>query len=233
MGTSASNSGGSGGAWTDFKRDSSLFARYGGPERAAAAVRGYVAAAGGSVAAVAAAGAGIRTGQSLGRFLSASTGPTGVAGGLDAVGLGHLVGEDRYTVLSELLDAFAGSGSDLEAQAARDALLDVLDEILPDDETAPFESLRLDEAAVVEALHRYVAALVYNRAIPIIDERLTRLQDPTLAQERDNELREYIDAVVRLRTRNLSPLDIEWSDAPGRALVDSVLRAVYEQLEEW
>ena len=38
----------------------------------------------------------------------------------------------RY--LSELVNEFAGSGSDLEAQAARNALLDVLDDILPDDD---------------------------------------------------------------------------------------------------
>jgi molybdopterin converting factor small subunit len=232
MGTSKSNTGGTGGAWTGFKRNATLFAKHGGRERAAKALAGYVAAMGGAAAAVAAAGAGARTGQSLGTFLVSSTGPTGVAGGLEAVGLGRLVGTDRFTVLSELVNEFAGAGSDLEAQAARNAVLDVLDQILPDDDT-PLEDARLDEAAITDALCRYVAALVYNLAIPVIDERLTQLQDQPLAQQRDQELRDYIDALVRLRMRDRSPMAIDWQGPQGHEFVQAILRAVYEQIEEW
>lgn len=100
MGTSASNSGGSGGAWTSFKRDASAFARYGGLSRAGRALGGHVGALGGAAAATGSAGSGIRTGQSLARLLAASTGPAGLAGGLEEVGLGHLVGSDRFTILT-------------------------------------------------------------------------------------------------------------------------------------
>ena len=233
MGTSASNKGGSGGAWTDYKRNASYFARYGGTDRAAKALAGFVAAMGGAAAAVAAAGAGASTGQSLGRFLAGSTGSTGLAGGLETVGLARLVGEDRFTVLSELLDAFAGSGSDLEAQAARSALLDVLDDLLPEDETTPLDSVVLDEEGVADALYRYIAALVYNRAIAVIDERLTRLQNQTLAQQRDQELRDYIDALVRLRAQTTPLLDIDWQGQQGRHFIEGILRAVYDELEAW
>jgi hypothetical protein len=231
VGTSKGNSGGTGGAWTDYKRNASYFAKYGGTERAAKALAGFVAALGGVAGAVAAAGPGARTGQSLGQLLVGSTGPTGVAAGLEAVGLGRLVGEDKYTVLSGLLDAFAGSGSDLEAQAARAALLDVLDELLPDD--GDLEAVVLDEMAVTEALLRYIAALIYNRAIPIIDERLTKLENQTLAQQRDKELRDYIVALVRLRAQAAQPLDIDWQGQEGRDFIDGILRAVYEELERW
>lgn len=233
MGTSKSNTGGTGGAWTDFKRDATWFAKRGGSERIAKTLAGHVAAMGGAAAAAAAATAGSRTGQSLGNFLAASTGPNGLAGGLEAVELGRLIGQDRFTVLSELVDEFAGSGSDLEAQAARNALLDVLDEILPDDDSTPLDAVQLDEAAVTDALCRYIAALVYNRAIPVIDERLTRLENPALAQQRDHELREYIVALVRLRLAGTAPLDVDWQGAAGRQLIDGMLRAVYDQIEEW
>lgn len=232
MGTSASNTGGKGGAWTGFKRDASAFARLGGGQRAGRALGGHVAALGGAAAAAGAAGAGIRAGQSLGRFLAASTGPAGLVGGLEEAGLGHLVGSDRFTVLAELLDTFAGAGSDLEAQAARDALLDVLDDVLPRDDVA-LDAVRLDEARVVELMQMYLSALVYNRAIPVIDERLTRLENPQLAQRRDRELREFIQALVRLRTQGTSPLSIDWSGADGNAFIERILRAVYDQLEEW
>jgi hypothetical protein len=232
VGTSASNAGGTGGAWTSFKRGASAFARAGGAERAGRALGGHVAVLGGSAAAAGAAGAGIRTGQSLGRLLAGSTGTGGLASGLDAVGLGHLVGSDRFTILTELLDRFAGAGSDLEAQAARDALLDVLDEVLPADDV-PLEDVRLDEARVTELLEAYIAALIYNRAIPIIDERLTRLENPQLAQRRDRELRDFIEALVRLRMEAQAPLEVDWSGADGRAFIERMLRAVYDQLEEW
>lgn len=232
MGTSASNSGGKGGAWTGFKRDASAFARHGGQSRAARALGGHVAAMGGAAGATGAAGAGIRTGQGLAQFLVGSTGVTGLAGGLEQVGLANLVGAERFTILSALLDRFAGPGSDLEAQAARDALLDVLDEVLPEDDVA-LDEVRLDEAAVIDLLQRYLSALVYNRAIPIIDERLTKLQDQQLAQRRDRELRDFINALVRLRTQGTTPLTVDWSGAEGRAFIERMLRAVYDQLEEW
>ncbi len=232
MGTSASNRGGTGGAWTRFKRDASSFARLGGQGRAARALGGHVAALGGAAAATGSAGAGIRTGQTLARFLAGSTGPTGLAGGLEAVGLAGLVGAERFTILSELLDRFAGPGSDLEAQAARDALLDVLDEVLPEDDVS-LDEVRLDEASVIDLLQRYLSALVYNRAIPVIDERLTRLQNQRLAQRRDRELRDFIEALVRLRTQGTKPLSVDWSGADGRAFIEQMLQAVYEQLETW
>jgi hypothetical protein len=194
---------------------------------------GYVAAMGGAAAAAAAAVAGTRTGQSLGTFLAESTGPEGLAGGLEAVGLGHLVGEDRFTILSELLTAFGGTGNDLEDQAARDALLDVLDELLPQDDDLQLESVQLDEAAVSEALSRYIELLVYNRAIPVIDVRLEQLRNQTLIQQRDRELRDFISALVRLKMQEPSPLAIDWQGAEGKAFIESIVGAVYEQLEEW
>lgn len=233
MGTSKSNTGGSGGAWTGFKRNATLFAKHGGEYRAAMALGGYVAAMGGAAAAAAAAIAGSRTGQSLGTFLAGSTGPDGLVGGLEAVGLERLTGEDRFIVLTELVNQFAGSGSDLEAQAARSAVLDVLDQILPNDDTTPLDTVQLGRAEVIDALCRYIAALIYNRAIPVIDERLTRLENPALAQQRDQELRQYIDALVRLRLSDTSALEIDWRSSAGRDFIDSILRAVYEQIEEW
>lgn len=230
MGTSKSNTGGTGGAWTGFKRNATGFAKYGGQDRAGKALAGYVAAMGGAAAATASAAIGARTGQSLARFLVGSTGPTGFTGGLREVGLERLVGTDRFTVLNGLVDELGGSGSDLEAQAARDALLDVLDQVLPEDEGA-LDSARLDGAAVTETLYRYIVALVYNRAIPIIDERLSQLENPTLARERDQELRAYIDALVRLRMPEASPLSVDWQGADGRSFIAEMLRAVYDQLE--
>jgi hypothetical protein len=232
MGTSKSNAGGTGGAWTDFKRNATLFAKHGGDERIAKTLASYVAAVGGAVAALGTAAAGARAGQSLGAFLTGSTGPTGVAGGLQSVGLGRLVGEDRFTVLSELLDEFVGSGNALDEQAARQALLDVLDELLPEDDT-PLEEVHLDEAGVTDTLCRFLSALVYNLAIPVIDERLTRLEDASLAGQRDGELRAYIEGLIRVRLQDLDPIAMDWQGPAGETLIQGVLRDAYELMEEW
>jgi len=233
VGTSASNPGGTGGHWTRFKREASTFARFGGEDRAARVLAGYVAAAGGAATATEAARAGAAAGQSLAAFLSGSIGFAGIAEGLQAVGLGYLIGADRATVLTTLLDTFTGSGSNLEAQAARDALLDILDEVLPDDGTTQPEQFQLDESTVVDFLQRYLASLVYNRAIPIIDERLTLLQNPQLAQQRDQELREYIHALVRLKTADMAPLMTDWHGSEGLAVMERMLQSVHLQAEAW
>ena len=231
MGTSANNTGGTGGGWTDFKRNASYFARYGGRDRVAKTLAGFVGAMGGAAAAVSAATAGTRTGQSLGTFLAGSTGPEGLAGGLEAVGLQHLIGQDRFTVLSELINALGGPGTDLEQEAARGALLDVLDELLPEGDEAALESVQLDEAGIREALCRYLAALVYNRAIPVIEVRLESLENQALIQQRDRQLRDFIDALVRLRMQDTAPLKIDWQGPDGQGFIQGILQAVYEQLE--
>lgn len=231
MGTSANNTGGTGGGWTTFKRNATSFAQHGGRARLAKTLGGFVAAMGGAAAGAGAATAGTQTGQSLGSFLAAATGPQGLVGGLEAVGLESLVGQDRFTVLSELLNVLGGSGSAVEQQAARDALLDVLDDLLPEGDDAALDAVQLDEADVRDALCRYIAALVYNLAIPVIEVRLEALQDQVLIQSRDRELHDYIDALVRLKMQTVSVLTVDWKSADGKEFVQGVLQAVYEQLE--
>jgi hypothetical protein len=96
---------------------------------------------------------------------------------------------------------------------------------------SPISRESLDEAGIRDALGRYLAALVYNLAIPVIEVRLEALQDQALIQSRDRELRDYIDALVRLKMQNVSVLTVDWKSTEGQAFVQGVLQAVYEQLE--
>jgi hypothetical protein len=192
-----------------------------------------VAAIGGAAAAVAAAASGIRTGQSLGNFLSSSSGPSGVQGGLEAVGLGRLIGADRMTLLSELSNEFAGAGDDLESRAARGALLDVLDQLFPDDVEDSLESVQFDASRVAETIRRYIAALIYNLVGPLVDEKLTLLEQPALALERERQLKSFIDALVDLRTDERSPLDIDWQGTEGNDFITGIVQAAYDQVQLW
>lgn len=89
----------------------------------------------------------------------------------------------------------------------------------------------LDADGVVELVERVVAACVFNRMLPAIDERLNRLGDPELARRRETELREYLWLVVQLRLVDRDPLAVDWQGDEGRELITGLLDVVYEELE--
>jgi hypothetical protein len=86
---------------------------------------------------------------------------------------------------------------------------------------------------VTDTLCRFLSALVYNLAIPVIDERLTRLEDASLAGQRDGELRAYIEGLIRVRLQDLDPIAMDWQGPAGETLIQGVLRDAYELMEEW
>jgi hypothetical protein len=142
------------------------------------------------------------------------------------------VGRDRFEVLDALITYIAGSGSDLEAQAARNAACDILDELFP--EGVDYDDLTavvIDAAALELMLTLFLAAYIYNR-MPIIAERLTRLGDRHAAERADGELRDYIRAYVDLQLGD-DPLAIDWTGAEGRLVIEQAIQAVYALLEAY
>jgi hypothetical protein len=230
MGTSSDFSGGRGGAWTGYKRAASSFAKHGGSERAGRALARHVGTMGGAGGAAGSAASGARGAQRLGGFL-AGVAAGGLAEGLERLGLGHLIGQSRFDVLTGLIEEIAGTGGDLEAVAAQSAALDVLDELLPDGaDYAELDQLTLDETGVKEALERFLAAYLYNRASAVIEERLNRL-DPQAAETRDEEIRSYVESLVELRMAEVDPMTIDWGGSGGREASEGLLRDLYDYLE--
>ena len=76
-----------------------------------------------------------------------------------------------------------------------------------------------------------MAAYVYARLAPALDERLNRLGDVGLVRRREGEMREYARAVIELELEGADPLTVDWDGAEGQALLNSAMRAVFEQLE--
>jgi hypothetical protein len=228
MGTSADFGGGRGEGWTGLRRATTSFAKRGGRDRAARVLARYVGALGGAASASRAAAGST---QRMAGFASAlATGGLGPA--LDALGLGHLVGSSRWEVLQGLLEVIVGAGADLDEQAARAAACDVFDELFPDAESwEELAEVSLDADGVVDLIERFVAACVFNRMLPAIDERLNRLGDPTLARRRETELRDYLRLLVQLRLEDRDPLTVDWQGDEGRVLITGLLEVVYEELE--
>jgi hypothetical protein len=231
MGTSSDHAGGSGGPWTPFKYAATSYAKHGGADRAGRLLARHVATLGGAGAAAASARTGTTAGQRLGGLL-AGVAAEGLTPTLQRLGLAEQVGRDRFEVLGALVTYVAGAGSDLEAQAARDAVCDVLDELFP--EATSYDDLVavvVDVAALESLLALFLSAYVYNR-VPIIAERLARLGDRRTAEREDRELRDYIRAYVDLRLGD-DPLAIDWTGAQGRAVIEQAIHAVYALLEAY
>jgi hypothetical protein len=125
-------------------------------------------ASGATAAAVA--GAGVPSAQRVGVLGSGLAGP-GLTPTLESLGLQQLVGGSRFDVVEGLVDEIAGSGDALEEQAARTAALDVLNEVFGDAETyEQLEEASLDRDGVLAILQSFIAAYVYARLAPALDE---------------------------------------------------------------
>lgn len=234
MGTSADRASGSGGAWTPLKHAATAYARAaaggsgGSPATAERVLGRHVAVLGGAGAAAASARSGTAGLATLGGLLSVA-GTGGLGGALNAYGLGHLVGKDRFDVLDEMITLVAGDGADVDSQAARDAVCDVLDELYAGAESwDDLEATAVTPEALRELLTLFLAKYVYNR-MPVLAERLARLMDPVAAKEADQQIVAMIHDLVMLRMPD-DPLGFDWRGPEGRRFADDAVRDVYEML---
>jgi hypothetical protein len=234
VGTSADRGAGSGGAWTPLKRAATDYARAasggsGGARVPAERVLGrHVAVLGGAGAAAASARAG-RTGLSRLGGLLASVGSAGLGPTLAALGLGHLVGRDRFEVLDELITLVAGDASDIESQAARDAACDVLDELYADaDSWEELQATGVTADQLQGLLTLFLSKYVYNR-LPVLAERLARLMDPTAVRDADQRIIGMIHDLVALRMPE-NPLTFDWGGPAGEAFANEAVREIYDLL---
>jgi len=232
MGTSADRATGAGGAWTPLKLAANAYARAasggdGGTRATAERVLGrhvavLGAAAGGAIAGTSGL-AGL--GGLLGGVASGGLAPT-----LQQLGLGQLVGKDRFDVLDELVTLLAGDGADVESQAARDAMSDVVDELYADaDSWAELDATNVTPQDLVQLLTMFLARYVYNR-LPVLAERLARLMDPAAARDADRQIVEMVRDLVVLRMPD-NPLSFDWGGPEGRHFAEDAVRDVYEILD--
>lgn len=232
MGTSADRSAGSGGNWTPLKIATTSYVRgigrSGSGIRAQRVLARHVPLLGGSAAAASTARAGTTGVRRLGALL-AGVGSTGVAPTLEALGLIRLVGRDRFVVLDELVTFIAGDGDDLDAQAARDAACDVLDEVFGDaDSWEELAAIGVDQAQLATLLERFLALYIYNR-MPVVAERLSRLTDPAAMRQADQQMRQIIADLVAIQLPD-DPLSVDWQGSHGRAIAESAMESAYQAL---
>ncbi|WP_175411392.1 hypothetical protein [Streptomyces sp. TRM64462] len=234
MGTSTDRTSGSGGAWTPLKHAATAYARdvsHGSAprSRAAAVLARHVPVLGGAAAAAAGAAAGRSTAQRLGGLLS-GVAADGLGEALRQASLGDLVGRDRYEIVDELVTQLAGAGGDLDGQAARDAVCDVLEELFGEADTwEELESEAADRNDVERLLELFLTHYIYNR-VPVVAERLGTIADPEAARRADGQMRQIIEDCVAIQMP-AQPLSLDWSGPDGRALVENAVELAYQALE--
>lgn len=234
MGTSADRDGGSGGAWTPLKFAATAYAKAvaGGPgspkDAAQRVLHRHVDVLGGAPAATGSARAGRSALAGLGGVLG-GIGGGGLAFALTEAGLADLVGKDRWDVLDGLITLIAGDGSDVESQAARDALADVCDELYGDAESwTELEAVEVTAESLRTLLEVYLARYIYNR-LPVLAERLARILDPAAARDADRRIVEMVQDLVVLRMPE-DPFSFDWRGQPGQEFADTAIRDIYEAL---
>lgn len=232
MGTSADRAAGTGGDWTPLKHATSAYVRGLGrsdsKERAFRVLARHVPLLGGAGGAATSARAGsVGIGRLGGILAGLGAGTAGEA--FSSVGLGHLVGQDRFTVLDELVTYIAGTGDDLDSGAARDAACDVLDEIFGDaDSWDELDRVSVDSDQLGTILERFLALYVYNR-VPVVAERLSRLTDPVAMRQADQEMREIITNLVAIKLP-ADPLSVDWRGAEGQNIAERAIASAYDLL---
>jgi hypothetical protein len=235
VGTSTDYSGGTGGNWTPYKHAASNFARRGGGSgRAEKLLSRYVAAMGGIGAlAGAAARPAVESTQRVADF-GAALASEGLTPTLERLGLGHLVGQDRYEVLDGLLESLGGDGATLEERAILAALCEAFEELFPEEAESyeELEAVTLDADGVVELIERFVARWVYDRMLPTLAEKFAHIDDPEVVRERNDELRERIRWLAKLELEDRDVLGINWSGDDGREILDRLVHDIYEDMQD-
>lgn len=232
MGTSADRAAGTGGDWTPLKRATTSYVRsLGGPasgDRARRVLARHVPLLGGTAGAASSARAGTVGMARLGGIL-AGIGQATTGQALVSAGLAHLVGQDRFVVLDELITYIAGSGDDLDSVAARDAACDVLDELFDNaDSWDDLDRITIGRDQLGSVLEHFLAMYVYNR-VPVVAERLSQLTDPVAMRKADQEMRELIASVVAV-TMPTDPFAIDWAGPDGRRIAADAIRSAYDLL---
>ena len=234
MGTSSDRGAGTGGAWTPLKHAATSYARAASrgatsPASARRVLSLYPAVLGGAGAAAASAQTGRRGISGLGGFL-AGVGISGLGTTLDRLGFGELVGKDRFDVLDAIVTAFTGAGSDVESQAARDALCDVLDELFGDATTwEEISSVPVTAETLQELLALFLSHYIYNR-LPVLPERLARTMSPENAKLADADALRLIAGLVEFHMPT-DPLTFDWTGPAGRDFAAQTLSDAYDVLE--
>lgn len=230
MGTSSDHRGGLGPAWSRARSQAGAWAAAGGGDGAggvASVVAGAARALAGALTPAAAAPA--ESLARLGGLAAASSGPGGLPRALEDHGLADLIGRPPAEVQAALVDFLAGDPTSRDADAVRLAAEQVVAQLMED--AADLDAIVVDEERAEHLLETFLAAWL---ARLILRELGTSLVDPSpaAAEERSQEVREYIAARLRFLLKDRRVTQIDWASPPGQQIARETIRGAMEVFRE-
>ena len=175
--------------------------------------------------------AGVGTAQRLGGFLS-RVGEVGLAEALRENGLGDLVGRPASEVSGALLEEFAGPASTLDQAAAREALVELNDELLAEAET--FDDVEaalgkmLDQGGVFEVLLRFFGHYLYSCFCRDFYERLLKKVGSSQAAQSLKSIKDCIQSAIMAKLSGHDPRTFDWRGTDGKKLSEQVLAEILD-----
>jgi len=196
-------------------------------------MRSYVRARHGATTAARSAIAGRTATARLGGFLA-----QGIRDGFAVVarrfGIEHL-GRDVQFVLATFVDLLAPDGAQLDAAAARKAVVDTVTELFEQYDVAAngIEALdHLNEEGMRDAITLSIAHVIDEK---FQQDLASRVEDGSMTERAANELMEhagdFIRGIVAIDTGTIDILSMDWDSKEGRDFVQQMYETAYSLLE--
>jgi hypothetical protein len=127
----------------------------------------------------------------------------------------------------------AGDGATLEEAAALAALVFLFEDLFGDATTfEQVDALALDAEGVRDGFVKFIARYVYNRMLPLLDERLVQRGDPAAAARIERQVWEYTLACARDDLAEVDVAGLDWRGAEAETIATDLLRGVFEVFGE-
>ena len=204
-------------------------------ETARVILRDYIRANGGAIATSQGGGtiggdSGRQIGRNIARFIN-SLANQGLENTLREEGLNHLIGRPAKDVVLTLMDQLSGNANTLDQVDARNALSDILNEIL--DIAESFEEIEsifskiIEENTLEQLLTRFFGYYLYRQFCRVYYERLVTRHGEKIAKEFLTSIKQTIIALINLKTYDRNLYESNWNGQDGIQLSTEILEETY------
>jgi hypothetical protein len=232
MGTSSSYSSPTTPKWSRAKSATSRFASGGGGSggrNVAVPIARFVEALGGAGAAT----RGATVGRAVaGRFINFAqiASERGFDAALRDIGLQDAIGLPTDEVLQRIVDSLAADSNTLDETAAREALVDIIRELLKGADDLEAALTGLNEAAILDLLCRFISAYIFRRYMKALGDRLrAHAESADDARRRQNEIKRFISASVTIAFEQFDITSADWR-SHSEQMLDRLMREVFDTL---
>ncbi len=170
----------------------------------------------------------------VGSFLS-NVARGGVRAALGSLGLERFVGRSVGEVFAAIANALAPHGAKREETAARRAANEALYRVFQrcdfdSNDLSPLESMTRDDVA--SAIRDSVSGYIYSRWLEELGQSIEKgAVSPDSAVRLERMVKNYVRECVKLDTKDLDVLGVDWSGPEGSGIINEIFDSAYGLLE--